>query len=307
MHTEERALLRESLAKALDTTGDLRMAAAEFGWHDLLADDPEVAVATVAELAGERLTAGTLLDDIMLDEVHVDRSTCLLFPDPPHDEPSSTFDGGRLVATGVLSGVDRGVAVPVRHGDTTVLVLVDQPISEVATGLDPGSGWRRVSIYCRAEPSDREVDWPAMLAAGHRALAHELTAIGARMLAGAVEHVSTREQFGRPIGSFQAVQHQLADVLVWRECAELAAAAAWEDGDAAAACLAKIIAGRFVRTAAANCQQVLGGMGFTAEHPFHRYLRRAMVLEPLLGSAATLRGALGARLRQHGLPRPAAL
>jgi alkylation response protein AidB-like acyl-CoA dehydrogenase len=127
------------------------------------------------------------------------------------------------------------------------------------------------------------------------------------MLGSALEHVKTREQFGRPLGSFQAVKHALADVRVWLECALLAADAAWEDDRPESAEMAKILAGRLFRTAAANCQQVLGGMGFTWEHEFHRYLRRGLVLEPLLGSAAQLRGVLGARVRTTGVPQLAQL
>jgi Acyl-CoA dehydrogenase, C-terminal domain len=80
---------------------------------------------------------------------------------------------------------------------------------------------------------------------------------------------------------------------VWQEVAELDAA--WEDELPASAELAKVLAGRLVRTAAANCQQVLGGMGFTWEHEFHRYLRRGLLLEPPLGSAAQLRAVVGTR------------
>jgi acyl-CoA dehydrogenase-like protein len=305
--TEEHALLRESLAKALDATGDLRVAATEFGWFDLLAEDEEAAVATAAELAGDRLPAGSLLDDVMTSALDVDTSTCLLIPEPPRHEPAAAFAGDRLTATGVVSRPAGRVAVPVRHDDGIALVTVEAPDIGPAAGLDPAAGWRRVTVDAHAVSPPVPVDWPAMLAAGHRALAHELTAVGRRMLGSAVEHVATREQFGRRIGSFQAVQHLLADVRVWQDCAELAVAAAWEDGRADSACVAKILAGRFARTAAANCQQVLGGMGFTAEHEFHRYLRRALVLEPLLGSATRLRGVLGVRLRTHGVPRLAAL
>ena len=54
------------------------------------------------------------------------------------------------------------------------------------------------------------------------------------------------------------------------------------------AALAKAIAGRSARTVARHCQQVLAGIGFTTEHPFHRYLRRTLVLDGLLGDARTL-------------------
>jgi alkylation response protein AidB-like acyl-CoA dehydrogenase len=68
--------------------------------------------------------------------------------------------------------------------------------------------------------------------------------------------------------------------------------------------LAKSLAGRAARIAATHCQQVLGGIGFTAEHPFHRYLARALVLDSILGSATELPAAIGAHLISAGtIPR----
>lgn len=307
MGPEERRLLRESLTRAVVSAGagDLRTAVTAFGWHELLTEEPAVAVSVLAELQGELLTDSTMLDDVVLAAAGVARPGRVLYPDLPHDEPTGTLTG--VVAAG--SG-DR-LIVPLRRGDSVTVVAVDHPLpEEKLVGLDPGSAWQHVRLA--TDPAAAEVvadgsGWTAMCAAGQRALAHELIAVGRRMLAGAVEHVSTRVQFGRRIGSFQAVKHALADVRLWQECAELAAGAAWEDTSAEPARLAKILAGRFVRAAAANCQQVLGGMGFTWEHEFHRYLRRALLLEPLLGSAAYLRGRLGCRLRVDGVPRLAGL
>ena len=57
--------------------------------------------------------------------------------------------------------------------------------------------------------------------------------------------------------------------------------------------MAKAVAGRSARVAARHCQQVLAGIGFTTEHPFHRYVRRVLVLEQLLGSTRALTADLG--------------
>jgi hypothetical protein len=317
MDAQERRLLRESLAHAVSSAGPsgLRAAATGFGWHDLLADEPAVAVSTLAELQGEQLTDTTLLDDIVLSAAGIGGPAQVVYPDLPHAEPCSLVNDRTLTVTGVTSAGDRldvreRLVIPAHRSGDVVIVTLDRPLPEAEpTGLDPGSGWRRVRLDLAVTTADvlsgdaAGAAWSAMRAAGQRALAHELNALGRRMLADAVEHVSTREQFGRKLGSFQAVKHALADVRLWQECAELAAEAAWEDGLPESACLAKILAGRFVRTAAANCQQVLGGMGFTWEHEFHRYLRRALVLEPLLGSAAQLRTSLGAHVRTNGVPR----
>lgn len=68
--------------------------------------------------------------------------------------------------------------------------------------------------------------------------------------------------------------------------------------------MAKSLAGRAARIAATQCQQVLAGIGFTAEHPFHRFLARALVLDSVLGSATELPAAIGAHLISAGtIPR----
>ena len=64
--------------------------------------------------------------------------------------------------------------------------------------------------------------------------------------------------------------------------------------------LAKAAAGQAALTAAKHCQQVLGGIGFTAEHELHRHVKRALVLDGLLGSARELTREAGASLRAKG-------
>jgi len=120
----------------------------------------------------------------------------------------------------------------------------------------------------------------------------------------ATEHARTRVQFGQPVGSFQAVRHRLAEALVSREGAAAAVELSWDaDDEPLAAMLGKSLAGRSARITATHCQQVLAGVGFTAEHPFHRFLKRALVLDLLLGSAAELPAQIGARLAANGVPR----
>ncbi|MWA03235.1 acyl-CoA dehydrogenase [Actinomadura sp. LD22] len=319
MDAEDLRLLRESLAHAVTDAGSggLRAAVAGFGWHELLAEHPDAAVSTLATLQGEHLTATSLLDDVVLAAAGIKETARVVYPDLPAAEPTSRLEGGTLLVRGVAAatGDERAVVPAVRDGEPVIVTtdLTGAATADPAAGLDPGAGWALVRTESRVRP-DQVLDgpealarWRAMRAAGQRALAYELIAIGRRMLAGAVEHVGTREQFGRRLGAFQAVKHALADVRLWQECAELAAEASWEDDPVEPARLAKILAGRFVRTAAANCQQVLGGMGFTWEHEFHRYLRRGLLLEPLLGSAARLRADLGSRLRTDGVPKLSAL
>ena len=86
------------------------------------------------------------------------------------------------------------------------------------------------------------------------------------MLALARQHALDRVQFGKPIASFQAVRHRLAETLVAIEGAEATLSLPGTDNPDLTALLAKAAAGKAALTAARHCQQVLGGIGFTAEH-----------------------------------------
>jgi alkylation response protein AidB-like acyl-CoA dehydrogenase len=108
----------------------------------------------------------------------------------------------------------------------------------------------------------------------------------------AVAYAREREQFGRPIGGFQALKHIMADMFVRQEAARAAAYAAGAtldhpavgDVDRAAAS-AKLCAGEAAIKNARACIQVHGGMGYTWEVPAHYYLKRAYVLENVFGTA----------------------
>ncbi|MFJ9896256.1 acyl-CoA dehydrogenase family protein [Streptomyces sp. NPDC091280] len=135
---------------------------------------------------------------------------------------------------------------------------------------------------------------PVPLAAGRVALGWWLLGTGRAMLALARQHAVDRTQFGRPLASFQAVRHRLAETLVALDGAEATLVAGTDE---LGALLAKAATGQAALTAARHCQQVLGGIGFTAEHELHRHVRRAMVLDGLLGSARELTREAGALLR----------
>jgi alkylation response protein AidB-like acyl-CoA dehydrogenase len=134
------------------------------------------------------------------------------------------------------------------------------------------------------------------LAAGRHALGWWLTGTGRAMLSLARSHAVNRIQFGRPLASFQAVRHRLAETLVALEGAEATLLAAHDD---LSCLLAKAAAGQAALTAARHCQQVLGGIGFTAEHGLNRHVRRTLVLDGLLGSSAELTREAGALLRKE--------
>jgi alkylation response protein AidB-like acyl-CoA dehydrogenase len=129
------------------------------------------------------------------------------------------------------------------------------------------------------------------------ALAAEQAGGAGRLLEMSIAYAKDRYQFGRPIGSFQAIKHKLADMaldvermdsLVWR-----AAAAARDETELRiTAAIARVFCSEAYFRVAAETIQVHGGIGFTWEHPAHLYFRRAKSTEFLLGSPAAHRESL---------------
>ncbi|AGS70212.1 acyl-CoA dehydrogenase family protein [Streptomyces collinus] len=122
-------------------------------------------------------------------------------------------------------------------------------------------------------------------------LAAEAVGTAGRALERTVEYVGQREQFGRPVGSFQAVKHRLADVYVRVQAARSAACyAAWAAAHGRrAGRLALAQALEAARSAAGEAIQLHGGIGFTWEHEAHLYFKRAAGDELLFGPAHRLR------------------
>jgi hypothetical protein len=138
------------------------------------------------------------------------------------------------------------------------------------------------------------------VAAGRHALGWWLVGSSRAMLSLARQHAVDRVQFGRPVASFQAIRHRLAETLVAIEGAEATLVAAAAEPDELSFLLAKAAAGQAALTAARHCQQVLGGIGFTAEHELHRHIKRSLVLDAMLGSSRELTREAGATLRVKG-------
>jgi alkylation response protein AidB-like acyl-CoA dehydrogenase len=134
------------------------------------------------------------------------------------------------------------------------------------------------------------------------ALALEACGVARRALEYAIEHASTREQFGKPIGIYQAISHPLADSYVRVEFARsLAYWAAWcvaheEDGADVAAAAAKAYAAEAAVFVCETSIQAHGGIGFTWEHALHRLYKRALWIESFLASSPRLRAEIAATL-----------
>ena len=200
---------------------------------------------------------------------------------------------------GTLTGevgfvIDGAVAddVVVLAGDGVYLVS-DGFTTQSLTVLDPTR--RQAIVSFQGAPARRLGDrdlLDVVLLRAAAAVAAELTGVAAKLLDISVDYAKTRHQFGKPIGSFQAIKHKLVDMYV---AVETARAASWDalwaaDQDPAAfplaAAQAKAIASESAVFVAAEAIQVHGGIGFTWEHPAHLYYRRAVTSELLFGSPA---------------------
>src|ERR687898_845839 len=171
-----------------------------------------------------------------------------------------------------------------RIDGTKMLVLAGVPATLVG---EEGKGW---------DVLGRVLDLAAV------ALAAEQVGGAQRVLEMSVEYAKDRVQFGRPIGSFQAIKHKCADMLLEVESAKSAAYyAAWcaaelNDELPEVACLAKAYCSEAYFHSAAENIQIHGGIGFTWEHPAHLYFKRAKSTELLFGDPTYHRELLAQRI-----------
>ena len=205
-----------------------------------------------------------------------------------------------------------GVSVPEEAGGAG-LGFVEEAIlfEELGRALYPGPYFATIGLALPGLPAEKQtlvargelqfevdevsLDGPAIRPRAFAALAAEAVGIAQKALELALEYASSREQFGKPIGIYQAVSHPIVDTYVETELARsLAYWAAWcvsegEDQVELAALAAKSYA---AETAVAACErsiQVHGGIGFTWEHPLHRYYKRAQWIEAFGGYPAKQR------------------
>ncbi|GAA1851614.1 acyl-CoA dehydrogenase family protein [Asanoa iriomotensis] len=214
--------------------------------------------------------------------------------------PYGLWSAPRLlpVSAGVVNGTVRGVADALGAG----LLLV--PCEDGLYAVD-GAAARRTRVMSLDETRplcDLEFTAaPARLVASLSAvpcalrvaatlMAAEQVGLASWCLDTTVAHLRSRLQFGRPVGSFQALKHRLADL--WVELTQARSVVAYAVADLAsggddasvAASLAKIVGSEVAVRAAEECVQMHGGIGFTWEHPAHLYLKRAKATSVAYGS-----------------------
>ncbi|KOU45529.1 acyl-CoA dehydrogenase [Streptomyces sp. WM4235] len=237
-------------------------------------------------------------------------------------QATSGEDGWRLYGEvpQVLDGHSAGLLLVAAHTggfarSRTLLFLVreDAPglVRARQSTLDETRAQGRIQL--RDVPAellgDGQGDVPAALAATGRTAAGVLAAeaVGAadQALARTVDHVRQREQFGRAIGSFQAVKHRLADLYVQVQAARSAAYYAAWDPDQGGLALAQAL--EALRITSGEAIQLHGGIGFTWEHDAHLYFKRAAADELLFGPVHRLRAHAARRAGLFGPPVPSAV
>ena len=182
-----------------------------------------------------------------------------------------------FVVSGASAGLNRRALIAI--DETRKLAELDfRNVPARRLGL-PGSGAALTRAFERATV----------------ALAHELVGVAQALLESTVDYAKLRMQFGRPIGSFQAIKHKCAEMLLEVELAKAAAyyaAAAQDEDDADAAAFAsqaKALASDACLNTAREAIQIHGGVGFTWDHDTHLWFKRAHSAALLLGDAAVHR------------------
>lgn len=233
-------------------------------------------------------------------------------------------EGGLLLdgtAPPVLAGAQADLyllAARAAHGTLWAAVDADALAVRAHESVDPTRPTAEVTARAVHVPQARVLALDTALVRDLARVLHAAEACGvaAWALECAAEYAKVREQFGRPIGQFQAIKHLCADMLVR---VEQSRALAWDAARAAdepapvrglASSLAAGTALDAAYTCAKDCIQILGGIGFTWEHDAHLYLRRALVARQLLGPGdghrlLAVRLAAGGARRELRLELPA--
>ncbi|GIH60423.1 acyl-CoA dehydrogenase family protein [Microbispora siamensis] len=278
------------------------------------------------------LTAGGDVAAELLGRLAAGEATAALavsFAASPYAPPAPVATLGEDgTVTGTVTGVIGAevadvLLVPVRLAQGTGLCAVEaspevrvtpvtsldltRPIATVSFAAAPAR------IVARADGLEVPWVWEA-LARGAGLLASEQLGVAEWCLTTTVAYVKERRQFARPVGSFQAVKHRLADL--WLEVvgaraaarnaaarlAEAPAAGPLGDDAAVAVAVAQAHCGAVAVHAAEECVQLHGGIGMTWEHPAHLYLKRAKADQIALGTPGDHREALAG---PADLPAPA--
>jgi hypothetical protein len=286
--SDELALVRSSLRNVLETsspsgTHDALLAT---GWAELVDFSPADAITILSEEAGALRSAFAVVDlAFALDaEVEADAATSVI------------YDGL------VLARIENPSRYLMADGDAILQLERDAVLLTPAAGFDPTLGLS-IAVVDRAAAIEIGPSVHAV-ACARRAVASQMVGAVNQMLSETLAYINERHQYGRAIGSFQTVKHRMAEVKVAATAAQAGVRAAWDVTDgpvaATAAIAAKCLAGRAHQLASNHCFQVHGGIAFTVEHGFNKWVRRGLLLDHLLGGHEQLTIELGRRLISSG-------
>ena len=309
--------LRDTLRAVVSdgAPGDIGDALDDLGWTDVVSETPS-AFSLLYEELGRAARSTRLIDRYVLgdlgsplagrcDAVVYQATARELWPPAQRSAVDFTVDGWAMTPP---SADERLLVCSANHAapprpPLVITTLRRAPGLNVcpAKTLDTEGPWVRVTGTVLHSEADFVTDSSGILrdglrTAARRAAAAELAGLAHGALALAVAHVTTRTQFGKPVGSFQAVRHRLADARTLAAGIDALLAEAWATGSAEAADLAFGYAGRAHDLIGSHCLQVCGAMGLTWEHDLHRFLRRGYTLDAVFGPARSIAEYLGAQL-----------
>jgi len=301
LRTSIRGLL-DDIASSSTSTTTFSSRLAELGWDEVVADDEASALTALFTITGEVLSNVDALSTELMRTVStasdVAPTATFLLPSPHRTMP----------------GLIDGLAASTSLGDTVVAIVDGRLVVAPSSGMsidsidatDDSLGLVRVSGEVGA--SDVSFLPPALLetvtSRARWLIAAQLVGIAQRVLAEAVEYTGQRQQYGKPIGVFQALQHRVASAHALVVGAGHLVDEAGRSADPWVSLVAKCMAGRAAEFACTQAQQCYGAIGFTWEHTFHRYLRRMYVLDRMFGEWRDLEHEIGERLQSGGdVPR----
>jgi alkylation response protein AidB-like acyl-CoA dehydrogenase len=262
---------------------------------------PFFSSAVLATIAARRLGATDLLSDLASGA----RRGTIALEEPGHGDPvervrslASNGAGGSLDGTKpfVVDGHTADwVIVAARTDGELASFVLEQPAGDVVPSLDPTRKLARVELTGRPArrigPGGDHTDlWRRISDDAAIAMCAELVGSAGRAYQLATEYAKVRVQFGRPIATFQAIKHKLAEMLRQLELARVATHyAAWaSDAEApdraAAAAMCKSFVAEAANFISAESIQIHGGVGFTWQCDAHLHYRRAKQADLLMGS-----------------------
>src|SRR3984885_3174288 len=258
MDADELQLLTETLFGLAESGRNdfLTPALDNFGWGDMLTAQPEQAISALFDAQGRTGTWSAALHDVLAIDVEtfgMTRPVSVVLPQPGSSRPGALRDG-KVAVAGILLGPRSKTAtlVIVIASDGEDLVVAVEPEElqiERRQGLDPALGAYAVSgttvrnaVLAQGERAKEW--WETAQARARLALCRQMVAALTVMIELARSHVSERVQFGRLVGTFQAVRHKLAEAHVATTAADCVTSTAWESKDLGLAALtAKVVTG----------------------------------------------------------------